>query len=174
MMSRCRQPVFCVPASLIIAGFLTISLPAHAQAERACAVTTKEEIAALAEHWNSALATGNPDKVTDLYAGDAVLLPMLSGEPRMGRQEIKAYFDEYLRRHPQGLINMRSIMVGCNVASDIGMYTYRLTGRRKGTRETVVGQYSTLYEFRGGKWLIVQQRASAINGAQKPGRFAAE
>ena len=174
MMSRYRRLANLTRASLLVTSLATVSLPAHAQLASTCAVTTKEQIAALSERWNGALATGNPDLVASLYANDAVLLPMLSSEPRMGRQEIRAYFDEYLRRHPQRSINMRSIMVGCNVASDIGMYTFRLTGRRKGTREAVVGRYSTLYEFRDGQWLIAQQHASTMTGAQKAGRIAAD
>ncbi len=59
---------------------------------------------------------------------------------------------------------MRSIMLGCNTASEMGTYTYRLTGRRKGTREAIIGRYSTFYEFRHGQWLIVQQHASAVTG----------
>ena len=168
-----RRFISLARAKLLITIFVALSPPAHAQAARTCSATTKEEIVALAESWSSALATGNPDSVASLYAEDAVLLPMVSSEPRIGRQAIRAYFEEYLRRHPQGLINMRSIIVGCNVASDIGMYTYRLTGRRKGTREAIGGRYSTLYEFRDGKWSIVHQHASAMTGAQKPGSLAA-
>ena len=69
---------------------------------------------------------------------------------------------------------MRSIMVGCNVASDIGTYTYRLTGRRKGTREAVIGRYSTIYEFRDGKWFIVQQHASTLTSTQKARKAVTE
>ncbi|MCL1536223.1 SgcJ/EcaC family oxidoreductase, partial [Xanthomonas nasturtii] len=36
------------------------------------------EVAALFDTWNAALATGNPDKVADLYAPDGVLLPTVS------------------------------------------------------------------------------------------------
>ena len=167
MLSPMRRFVGLARAKLLVAALVTLSLPAHAQPASTCAVTTKEEIAALAELWNGALATGNPDSVANLYADDAVLLPMLSSEPRMGRQQIRSYFEVYLRRHPKGLISMRLIMVGCNVASDIGTYTYRLTGRRKGTREAIGGRYSTLYEFREGKWLIVQQHASTLTSTQK-------
>ena len=168
-----RRFISLARAKLLIAIFVALSPPAHAQAASTCSATTKDEIVALAERWSSALATGNPDSVASLYAEDAVLLPMVSSEPRIGRQAIRAYFEEYLRRHPQGLINMRSIIVGCNVASDIGMYTYRLTGRRTGTREAIGGRYSTLYEFRDGKWSIAHQHASAMTGAQKPGSLAA-
>ena len=174
MKSRCHRPAGRMPASLLVAAFLTVSMPNLARAESTCAVTMKEQITELSESWSHAVATGNPDTVADFYAEDAVLLPMLSGAPRLGRKAIRTYFEEYLRRHPQGAINMRSIMLGCNVASDIGTYTYRLTGRRKGTREAIVGRYSTLYEFRDGQWLIAQQHASAMTGGHEPGRLAAE
>jgi hypothetical protein len=39
---------------------------------------SQQEIAALFDEWNAALATGDPEKVADLYSPDAVLLPTLS------------------------------------------------------------------------------------------------
>lgn len=153
-------------AVLLVAALLQVALAGHARAEPACAVTSKEQITALSESWSRALAAGDVDAVARHYTDDAVLLPMLSEVPHVGRADIRSYFQTYLKRHPQGAINMRSIMVGCNVASDIGTYTYRLTGRRKGTREAIVGRYSTLYEFRDGQWLIAQQHSSSMS----PGR----
>ena len=140
------------------------SLPSAAGAEEPakCAVASTEMIVALSDRWNTALALGYPETLAGLYADDAVLLPMLSGEPRAGKAAIRSYFEQYIRRHPQGQVNMRSIMVGCNLASDIGTYTYRLTGQRKGTRVAIGGRYSTLYEYRDGQWLIVQQHTSTI------------
>jgi uncharacterized protein (TIGR02246 family) len=37
-------------------------------------------IASLFDDWNEALATKNPEKVANLYAHDAVLLPTVSNE----------------------------------------------------------------------------------------------
>jgi uncharacterized protein (TIGR02246 family) len=162
MTARYQRSAFHLAALLCVAALLNPQMSGQARAQAACTLPTKEQIAALSEGWNRALATGTPAAVADFYAADAVLLPMLSSGPRMGREEIKSYFIEYLKRHPQGGINMRSIMVGCNFASDMGTYTYRLTGRRKGTREAIVGRYSTIYEFRDGKWLIVQQHSSSL------------
>jgi uncharacterized protein (TIGR02246 family) len=174
MMSCYRRSPELKGALLLIAAVVAIGLPAHAESTNTCAAVTKEQIAARSELFDSALATGNSDSVASFYADDAVLLPMLSSAPRVGRKEIRSYFEEYLKRHPQGVINMRSIMVGCNVASDIGTYTYRLTGRRKGTREVIGGRFSTLYEFRDGQWLIVQQHASPMTDEQKTGQLPAK
>ncbi len=141
---------------------------AVAQTQPACAPVTKDQIVALSDKWDKALTAGQVDEITALYADEAVLLPLMSTEPRKGRPAIRSYFEQYIKRHPQGGVNTRSIMVGCNTASDIGTYVYRLTGRRKGTREAVGGRYTTVYEFRGGQWLIVQQQASMAPDAVKP------
>lgn len=157
-------------ALLVLTAF---GSPAWAQSPVGCAPVSKEQIAALTETWNAAVASGDPEAVAKLYADDAVVLPMLSMEPRTGRPAIKAYFDQYVKRHPQGGVNMRAIMLGCNTASDIGTYVYRLTGRRKGTREAIGGRYSTTYEFRSGQWLIVQQQTTAMNVGEKQSKKAA-
>jgi uncharacterized protein (TIGR02246 family) len=165
--SRLRSKLM-LPLRLFALAVLAASgSPAWAQSPAACAPVSKEQIAALTDQWNAAVASGDPDAVARLYADDAVVLPMLSMEPRMGRPAIKAYFDQYVKRHPQGGVNMRAIMLGCNTASDIGTYVYRLTGRRKGTREAIGGRYSTSYELRSGQWLIVQQQTTAMNVGEK-------
>jgi uncharacterized protein (TIGR02246 family) len=146
------------------------AIASQAQTQPACAPATKQDIAALSDKWSLALAAGRADEVTAFYAEEAVLLPMLSTEPRTGRAAIKSYYDQYIKRHPQGVINMRSIMVGCNVASDIGTYLTRLTGQRKGTRQAIGGRYSTMYEFREGKWLITQQHTSTMPSMAVPNR----
>jgi uncharacterized protein (TIGR02246 family) len=154
----------------VLALGLLQPVPAVAQSQGTCTPATKEQIAELSDNWAKALAAGRAEDVAAFYAEEAVLLPMLSMEPRMGRAAIKSYFDSYVKRHPQGAINMRSIMVGCNVASDIGTYLYRLTGQRKGTREAIGGRYSTVYEYREGKWLIVQQHTSTMLSMAVPNR----
>lgn len=168
MMLFPERPARLTPIGLLMATLVMLSPPSQGQSTTACTVATKDDIAQLSDRWSKSLAAGNPEAVAGLYAEDAVLLPMLSSEPRTGRAEISAYFRDYLKRHPQGAINARSIMVGCNVASDIGTYIYRLTGLRKGTRVVIGGRYSTLYEYRSGQWLITQQHASTMIGSPNP------
>jgi uncharacterized protein (TIGR02246 family) len=163
MMLSLNRPAHLTRSWLLIAALVALSLPARAQSTAGCAVATKDDIAQLSDRWSKALVAGNHEAVASHYAVDAVLLPMLSSEPRVGRAQISSYFRDYLKRHPQGVINTRLVTSGCT-------YTYRLTGLRKGTRVAIGGRYSTLYEYRGGQWLITQQHASTMIGSPKPER----
>lgn len=143
---------------------LMVDQTAKASSPLQCASTTSEQIAQLSDHWITALAMGNADAIASLYAPHAVLLPMPEGKPQEGRTAIRSYFEQYLRRHPQEIIIKRSIVLGCNVASEMGIATMRLTGRRKGTRVATRGQFSTLYEYRDGAWLITHHQVPTMVG----------
>ena len=70
----------------------------------------EEQVIALFGDWNDALATGDPDVVTAMYAEDAVLLPTVSNQVRHNHAEIRDYFVAFLAKQPQGV---RSRMHGC-------------------------------------------------------------
>ncbi|PPT90537.1 SgcJ/EcaC family oxidoreductase, partial [Xanthomonas arboricola] len=77
-----------------------------------------------------ALATGNPDKVADLYAPDGVLLPTVSNEVRASREQIEKYFEMFLTKKPQGVVNYRTVRVlDDDSAVDAGVYTFTLTDK---------------------------------------------
>ncbi len=63
---------------------------------------SKERIAALFDGWNAALRTGDPEKVADRYASDAVLLPTVSTRIRDTHAEIVDYFEHFLANKPVG------------------------------------------------------------------------
>jgi uncharacterized protein (TIGR02246 family) len=146
---------------------LCVFLPLHAAAEPAAKCTKASEalIARQFDRWNLAVASGNPDAVAGLYAEDAVLQVAPSQAPLVGRAAIRAHFANFLARHAQGTLTMRSIAASCNAASDTGTYAYRLTGNRKGTRTVVTGRYSTFYEYRDGDWVIVRHHAQPAPAA---------
>jgi uncharacterized protein (TIGR02246 family) len=133
------------------------ALPAAAQMGAPCASASAEQIAHLNDRWNATLAAGRPGDVEALYADDAVLVTAADAAPRIGRASIRAHLAEFRTRHPHLAIAMRSVTVGCNVAAVDGTSTFRVTGRRKGTRMFVGGRTSTRYEHRDGAWLIVRQ-----------------
>ncbi len=144
-------------------GAVTLSVAnAQAPSTMTCAPATEQEIAALFERWNASLATHDADKVTANYARDAVLLPTVSNQPRTDGAGIKDYFVHFLERNPQGTIESRTIRIGCNTASDVGTYAFRLSGKPPGTIETVKARYSFIYELRDGKWLIAHHHSSAM------------
>src|SRR5688500_2249337 len=63
---------------------------------------SKARIRRLFDRWNAAVLTGDAEKVADLYAPDAVLLPTLSPVIRTTRAERIDYFEEFLAKHPSG------------------------------------------------------------------------
>ncbi len=121
---------------------------------------TQDEVKGLFDKWNAALATGNPDTVTARYSDDAVLLPTVSNKPRTNHAEIKDYFVSFLQKHPQGTINSRTIKLGCNTATDMGVYTFKL---KDGTHtKEVQARYTFQYEFENNQWMIEHHHSSAM------------
>jgi hypothetical protein len=61
--------------SILFLVVMTVAttLPIQAEDTMTCTKTSTQEIAALFDRWNAALATLDPDKVVALYAPDAVL-----------------------------------------------------------------------------------------------------
>ena len=144
---------------LAAAGVLFAAMPAGAQAASSatCAPITREQVAALFTRWNDDLLTGNPDKVAADYAPDAVLLPTVSNKPRTTPAEIHDYFVKFLKGKPSGFIDYRVIKIGCDIAQDIGTYTFKFADGK-----TVHARYTFVYEWLDGKWLIVHHHSSAM------------
>ncbi len=143
----------------------SLSAPLGAQAQDApahCAPVSAASISALFDRWNAALASGDPDTVTATYAPDAVLLPTLQNGPLIGRTAIRGYFLNFLKKHPQGAIDSRTIGLGCNIAYDVGTYTFMVDGPTPGTHALVHARYTYIYEPLGGSWLIVHHHSSRM------------
>jgi uncharacterized protein (TIGR02246 family) len=147
----------------LIAAAAALLIPAAAFAEttQQCATASKEQVAALFDRWNASLQTKNPEEVVKNYAEDAVLLPTVSNKPRTNPKEIADYFEHFVQKSPNGVINTRTIHVGCNDAYDVGTYTFTLTSA-DGKKSDVAARYSFVYELRDGKWLIVHHHSSAM------------
>lgn len=135
----------------------------HAETHNAtnCVKVTEAEIAALFDLWNAALATLNAENVASLYAHDAVLLATLSNEVRPTHEKIEDYFVHFLEKKPQGKIDSRSISIGCNTASDTGLYTFTLH-EKNGKIKEVPARYSFVYEYDDDQWLIEHHHSSLM------------
>ena len=125
------------------------------------AVPSRAEIAGLFDTWNDALATGDPQKVADLYAPDAVLLPTVSNQIRTNRAEIVDYFTSFLKSHPQGVIETEVINpLDSDTAINTGIYRFTLT--KDGEPQQVRARYTYVYEREDGRWLIVNHQSSVM------------
>ncbi len=130
------------------------SVPAHAANTSQCAVLTHTDAADLFDRWNTALAGSDVMQLVGLYSDRAELAADVEDVPHRGRQAILTYYESLLRRHPQASVVSRTIETGCNVATESGRILYRVTGKRKGTRMLLGGQYHTRYRFEAGAWRI--------------------
>lgn len=144
-------------AIALLATLVLGSAQAQTASSAQCAAADEKQIAALFERWNASLATLNPDKVVANYAADGVLLPTVSNTPRTNPAEIRDYFVSFLKKEPQGKIDRRIVKIGCNVAQDVGVYTFSFKGGVK-----VTARYTYVYEFKNGQWLIAHHHSSAM------------
>lgn len=154
-------------AALLLATLGLTLFTATAQAEKTvhpataqCKQASQEEIAALFERWNSALQTGNPDKVVERYAEQSILLPTVSGKARLTAAEKKDYFEHFLAKQPVGKIDHRQIQVGCNTAVDSGHYTFTLKDGEK--TKSVPARYTYAYQWNGNDWHIISHHSSVV------------
>ncbi|MDR6216108.1 SgcJ/EcaC family oxidoreductase [Paracidovorax wautersii] len=145
---------------------LAATAPAFAQgaqpaaastAAPACAPITDTQVRGLFDRWNASLRTLDPDKVTANYAPDGVLLPTVSNKPRTTPLEIRDYFVKFLQAEPVGKIDNRVIRIGCNVAQDVGTYTFTFKDGK-----SVNARYTYVYEHVNGQWLIAHHHSSAM------------
>jgi uncharacterized protein (TIGR02246 family) len=130
----------------------------HVPRTEKCKPTSEKKIAALFERWNDSLQTGDPHKVVANYAEDAILLPTVSNQPRLTPAEKEEYFEHFLLNEPSGVIDLRRIYLGCNVAVDAGLYTFTF-GR---TGQVVPARYTFTYRWDGEAWLITSHHSSAL------------
>ena len=123
----------------------------------------KKQIAALFDNWNAALRTGDAERVADLYASDAVLLPTVSNRVRTDRAGIVDYFEHFLENKPAGK-KIRTVVnvLDRNSAIDTGVYAFTLTDHETGEKSVVKARYTYEYEKRGGEWLIVNHHSSKM------------
>ena len=124
---------------------------------------SKTQIAGLFNTWNKTLKTGDPEKVADLYAKDAVLLPTVSNKVRTDRAGIVDYFQHFLENKPVGKkIQTIVNVLDDNSAIDTGVYEFTLTDHETGEKSVVKARYTYEYEKRDGKWLIVNHHSSKM------------
>ncbi|MGB0379638.1 MAG: SgcJ/EcaC family oxidoreductase [Luminiphilus sp.] len=117
-----------------------------------------DDIVQLFSNWNDAIQTGDPDKVTAMYAEDAVLLPTVSNQVRHNHSEIRDYFVSFLAKSPSGEINESNPrQLTDDLVSNTGVYTFTF-----GDGAQVMARYSYLYKCIGGEWKILEHHSSMM------------
>lgn len=130
-------------------------------AAESCASLDARAVAALFDDWNFSLSSLDANQVVQRYWPNAVLLPTVSNTPRTNSAMIGDYFDHFLAKRPRGRIDTRTIQGGCNVAMDVGTYTFSLMDD-KGVTSEVAARYTFIYQYRDGAWKIIHHHSSAM------------
>lgn len=144
-------------AALITLAATTSVFAQTTQTTQTCAVTDEKTVASLFDRWNASLKKLDPSRVVANYTADAVLLATVQNQPRLTQEDRLNYFTKFLKSAPEGTINSRTIKLGCNTASDVGTYTFKL---KDGS--LVAARYSYIYAYQNGEWLISHHHSSAM------------
>jgi uncharacterized protein (TIGR02246 family) len=123
-----------------------------------CPVVDEALAKQLFDRWAARVEAGVAPKITALYTEDAVLTPMVSTLPRIGRREIEGYYGYFLTLEPKIRHRMRTVRKGCHKLTDAGVCVLSLTDRQ-GTRE-VQARYTFVYSHVGGEWKILHHHFS--------------
>jgi uncharacterized protein (TIGR02246 family) len=158
------------PAGLLLFGLtafagLAAATPSDAReaaTQTGCRTLDKTQVAALFDRWNRALLTKRAETVVAEYAADATLLPTLQNGVLTGPEAIGKYFTYLLKQSPQATIETRVIRTGCNIAYDVGLYTFTVDGDQPGTRKQLKARFTFVYAPVHGKWLIAHHHSSAL------------
>ena len=119
--------------------------------------TQKKEILGLFDNWNAALQTGDPDKVVEQYAEDAILLPTVSNKVRHTPDEIKDYFVHFQAKQPKGKIDESNIRMFGDLAINSGVYTFDFA-----SGDSVQARFTFVYRKQDEEWKIVEHHSSAM------------
>ncbi len=122
------------------------------------------EIEQQLQRWLDSLAAGDADRVTALYTEDAVLLPTLDGEVKVGHDAIRDYFaNGFLPKAPRGtVVELHSRALG-DVAVNSGLYDFEVDDGAGG-RKTVSARLTFVYHRVGDDWRIVEHHSSLKPG----------
>lgn len=123
-----------------------------------CTPIDEAQVASLFERWNASLQTGDPEAVVNNYAERSILLPTLSAQNRITREEKIDYFEHFLADRPRGTVTARQIDIGCNVVVDAGLYTFSM--QASGTQAHA--RYTYTYKRENGDWLISSHHSSLV------------
>jgi uncharacterized protein (TIGR02246 family) len=158
--SKCSLMLAVGGLSLVAVGSVFPSSAAARSMQ--CAAASEDTIEAQFTRFNDSWQTGDPDRVTDLFLPDAVLLATVSNKPRTTHPEIRDYFDHFLLSRPIAKIDTSTVRLDCNTASRVGTWTIALTDPKTHKKTDIHARYSFLYKFERGQWWIKHLHSSLM------------
>ena len=110
----------------------------------------------LLQEWTSAVKSGDPKQVTDLYLDNGILLGTFSNKERVGHELILEYFENLLKQPVEVQIISENSHVFVSDAVNSGHYNFVVSGK------TIKARFSFVYHKDNGEWKIVSHHSSVM------------
>ena len=145
---------FVVLVAVVLASLAPSSF---AQQENGAQV---QEVKAATAAWISTFNTRDPERITALYAPDAVLWGTVSRTIRTTPAEILDYFTQSATKRPnlRMFLGEQHVRLYGDVATNSGYYTSR--NPVDGQEVVVPMRFTFMYRKEGGRWMIVNHHSS--------------
>ena len=112
------------------------------------------------QKWFDSVSSGDIDLVLNLYSPDAVLLGTFSSDIKIGIDQIRDYFIDFLKRNPKPRLVSTNIQIIKNNYSVIsGFYDFEIDNAT-GKRETIHARYTFVFRVINGNWTIISHHSS--------------
>jgi uncharacterized protein (TIGR02246 family) len=146
-----RRQAFFACVSLLAAA---LAAPALADPE------TEDQVRAATAEWIATFNTRDPERITALYAPDAVLWGTVSKTIRTTRQEILEYFIDSATRRPylRMFLGEQHVRLYGDIATNSGYYTSR--NPVDGQEVVIPMRFTFMYRKEGDRWMIVNHHSS--------------
>ena len=114
------------------------------------------------EEWMETICSNNVEAIVSLYKEEAVLLGTLDGKLRKGSDEIKEYFDFFVKLQPCGKITSitEEDFGHRRIAVANGTYDFELT--ENGEKVVAPARFTFVLERAGTKWKIHSHHSSKL------------
>ena len=114
------------------------------------------------EEWMETICSNNVENIVSLYQEEAVLLGTLDGKLRRGHDEIKEYFDFFVKLQPCGKITsiVEEDFGHRRMGVANGTYDFDLT--ENGEKIVAPARFTFVLERTGTKWKIHTHHSSKL------------
>jgi hypothetical protein len=116
----------------------------------------------LVEGWIRILEGYEPSKIVKMYSDNGILLGTLAPKPLIGREEIKTYFNDFVKLHPIGVVTWYYTQrLGFSKLVVDGNYTFEIDHKK--ARKEVDARFTFIFKrnwLRFGKWEIMTHHSS--------------
>jgi len=110
------------------------------------------------QEWMETVCSNDASEIANLYKEDAVLLGTLDKKVRKGRDQIKEYFDFFVKLKPCGRITEFVDENYDSVCVANGTYDFDLT--ENGEQTTTPARFTFVLDREGTKWKIHSHHSS--------------